>query len=123
MLLAAWGLDRVIRWAVGSPGTIALAVGVAAGALFFAMGSERAGYLKDNTAMGLANLDSYRQDRVRLDTTLVDVHRILKERPARAYAGPAATWAAPSASAQPICMISCHSGTWTRPASSTIRSR
>lgn len=92
VLLAAWGLDRMTRWAVRNQGATALLTGAVLGAAFWIMGTERARYLQENSAMGFANLKAYEGERANLDAALADIRRVLAERPGRTFAGLAASW-------------------------------
>ncbi len=92
VLLAGWGLDRIIRRAIRSQSSAALLAGAALGVGFLVMAGERAGFLQENAVMGRANLKACLDEKAPIDAALNDVQRILAERPGRTFAGPAAGW-------------------------------
>ena len=94
VLLAAWGLERVIAAAIRAPGLITIAAGAALGAAILMLALDRAEFLRLNTLWGEANLAAFQSERGDLETALADVQAILAERPGRVSAGKSAEWGA-----------------------------
>ncbi len=92
VLLAAWGLERIIAAAIRSPGLVAIAMGAVLGGALVLIAAERVQYLSLNAQWGESNLTAYAHERGDLDAALADVRTILAERPGRVSAGKAAEW-------------------------------
>ena len=92
VLLAGWGLERVIAAAMRTPGLITIAAGAALGAGILMLAVDRAEFLRMNTLWGEANLAAFDRERGDLEAALRDVAAILAARPGRVSAGKAAEW-------------------------------
>jgi uncharacterized membrane protein len=94
VLLAAWGIERVIGAARRGPRVITLAAGAALSAAILMLALDRAEFLKINTLWGEANLAAFQSERGDLEAALADVRAIVAQRPGRVSAGKAAEWGA-----------------------------
>ena len=94
VLLAAWGLERVVAAAIRAPGLVTIAAGAAVGAAIMLLAIDRADFLRFNTTWGEANLAAFQRERGDLDAALADIQTILDQRPGRVSAGKAAEWGA-----------------------------
>ncbi|HZI64564.1 MAG TPA: 6-pyruvoyl-tetrahydropterin synthase-related protein, partial [Thermoanaerobaculia bacterium] len=91
ILGAAFGIERLLRWAM--PRRALLLAGCAALlALLFPAILERARYLRQQVAWGTETLAAGEAARPDLDAALGEVRAILAERPGKVTAGKAATW-------------------------------
>src|SRR5688572_2452293 len=91
ILGAAFGIERLLRWAM--PRRALLLAGCAALlALLFPAILERARYLRQQVAWGTETLAAWAAAQPDLDAAIAEVRRILAERPGRVTAGKAATW-------------------------------
>src|SRR5882757_3123750 len=92
VLIAAWGLERVIAAAMQAPRQVTIAVGAALGAAILLLVLNRAEFLRINKLSGEATLAAFERERGDLEASLADVHAILAKRPGRVSAGKAADW-------------------------------
>ena len=92
MLLAAWGLERIVTAAIRSGGLTTITVGALVGAAIITLAFDRIQFLRLNAIWGEANLAAFQHDRGDLDAALADVRAILDQRPGRVSAGKAADW-------------------------------
>ncbi len=92
ILLAGWGLERIITAAVRWSGFFIIAAGAAIACALMLIGAERAQYLKTNTLWGESNLTALRRERGDLDLARADVRAIVAARPGRVSAGKSADW-------------------------------
>ena len=92
VLIAGWGLERVIAAALRAPALIAMAAGVVLGAAILVLAMERAEFLRLNTMWGEKNLAAFERERGDLDAALADIRAIITERPGRVSAGKAEDW-------------------------------
>jgi hypothetical protein len=94
VLLAAWGLERVIAAAIRAPSLVTIGAGAIVGAAIILLALDRIEFLRLNTTWGEANLAAFQRERGDLDAALADVRAILDQRPGRVSAGKAAEWGA-----------------------------
>ena len=92
ILLAAYGIDRLIRTTAARTRLLAWAGAGAVAVAVFSIAIDRAGYLEQNTTWGDESLAACDAEHSDLDAAFRDVRAILAERPGRVHAGLAATW-------------------------------
>ena len=92
VLLAAWGIDGVLRVAFDVDRRLAFGIAAALTIALVATGRDRARYLEQNASWGRQSLEAYEAERNDLQAALGDVRAILAERPGRVSAGLAASW-------------------------------
>lgn len=92
VMLAAWGLERVITAAMRRPGVISISVGAALGIAILLLARERIQFLSANAQWGEANLAAFQAEHADLEAALADMRTILAERPGRFSAGKAGDW-------------------------------
>lgn len=92
ILLAGWGLERMITAAIRAPRLLAVAAGVIVGGAIVVIGVERAEYLRFNATWGAQNLAAFQHARGDLELSVADLRAILAQRPGRVSAGKAAEW-------------------------------
>ncbi len=92
VLLAAFGLTRLVHLAAKRSRTLApIAVAAIAAAVLY-MGVDRAGYLEQNRLWGEQNLAAYQAEQGDLEAAFSDARSILGARPGRVSAGMPANW-------------------------------
>jgi hypothetical protein len=92
VLLAAWGVERVITAAMRTPGLVSISVGAALGVAILLLARERTEFLSVNTLWGEANLAAFQAENGDLEAALADTRAILAQRPGRFSAGRAGDW-------------------------------
>ena len=92
ILMAAWGLQRLLDGALMRNRVLALALGGVLCAGVAVLWVDRAHYLRDNAQWGETNLGKYAAEQSDVDRALDSARAILAERPGRVSAGKAATW-------------------------------
>ena len=92
LLLAAWGLARLVSFCWRTDRRVGAAVASVIAIALVMIGTDRARYLRENAAWGEANLSAFATEKSDVEATLGDVSAILAERPGRVSAGLAATW-------------------------------
>lgn len=91
ILLAAWGLERILYAARRRHALLAIVAVTIAGAVVY-LDVDRATYLRQNARIATADHLAYTKARPQLEQALAAVRRILAERPGRVSAGRQATW-------------------------------
>jgi hypothetical protein len=92
VLLAAWGLERVIVWAMRTRGLLPISVGAALGVAILLLARERAQFLSVNALWGESNLAAFQAEHGDLEAAFADTRAILTQRPGRVSAGKAGDW-------------------------------
>ncbi len=92
MILAAWGLERVLDAAMRAPRFVTLAAGAALGAAILFLTMDRAEFLKINKLSGEATNAAFERERGDLEAAIADIRAILAQRPGRVSAGQALDW-------------------------------
>ena len=92
VLLAAFGLVRLLELATKRSRILGVLGGVVVAAAVLYMGVDRGGYLHQNAIWGQQNLSSYQAERGDLEAAFSDVRSILAVRPGRVSAGMPANW-------------------------------
>jgi hypothetical protein len=92
ILLAGWGLERIVSSSIRTPGLVTIAVGSLLGAAVLTLALDRAEFLRLNRTWGEATLAQFRAQRGDLEASLEDVRKVINRRPGRVSAGKAAEW-------------------------------
>ena len=92
VLLAAFGLVRMVEWSARRSRILALISGAAIALAVVYIGIDRSQYLELNRTWGEQNLASYQSERGDLEAALNDARNILSARPGRVSAGLPVNW-------------------------------
>jgi len=92
ILLAGWGLERIVSILIRAPGLVTIAAGSVLGASLLTLAIDRTDFLRLNATWGEATLAQFRAQRSDLAASLEEVRKILDRRAGRVSAGKAAEW-------------------------------